>query len=120
MFGYYFSQGLDFSGEGFTKINGLLLSDFSEEIDKYMFERHELGKVPEKPQLKVPPKFWDYMRSIEELESPYKTDCVVRLLDCDYIQKEAIVNAVERIKEQTRSDGLLHTLSNLWRRKTKV
>jgi hypothetical protein len=76
-----------------------------------MFEKHELGRNPQKPVMTVPPKFWEYVRSIEELKSPYKTDCAVRLLDCDYRLKEAIVQASEKIRGQTKSDGLLHTLS---------
>jgi len=111
MLGYYFSQGLNFDTEQYKKTNALLLSGFSDKIDQYMFEKHQLGKNPQKPELRVPPKFWEYVRSIEELESPYKTDCAVRLLNCDYRLKEAIVQTVEKIKEQTRSDGLLHTLS---------
>lgn len=111
MLGYYFSQILNFDRERYKKTNALLLSGFWDKIDQYIFEKHELGKNPQKPEMRVPPKFWEYVRSIEELESPYKTDCAVQLLDCDYRLKEAIVQTVEKIKEQTSSDGLLHTLS---------
>ena len=111
MLGYYFSHGLVFDTEQYKKTNALLLSGFSDKIDHFMFERHELGRNPQKPAMIVPPKFWEYVWSIEELQSPYKTDCAVRLLDYDYRLKEAIVQGVEKIKEQTKSDGLLHTLS---------
>ncbi|MDV2988705.1 MAG: hypothetical protein P3T54_00880 [Dehalogenimonas sp.] len=111
MLGYYFSQGLVFETEQYKKTNALLLNGFSDNIDLYMFEKHELGRNPQKPVMTVPPKFWEYVRSIEELKSPYKTDCAVRLLDCDYRLKEAIVQASEKIRGQTKSDGLLHTLS---------
>lgn len=110
MLGYYFSQILNFDRERYKKTNALLLSGFWDKIDQYIFEKHELGKNPQKPEMRVPPKFWEYVRSIEELESPYKTDCAVQLLDCDYRLKEAVVQTVEKIKEQTSSDGLLHTL----------
>jgi hypothetical protein len=111
MLGYYFSQGLIFDTEQYKKTNALLLNGFSDKIDQYMFEKHELGRDPQKLEMIVPPKFWEYIRSVEGLESPYKADCAVRLLDCDYRLKEAIVQAVEKIKGQTRSDGQLHTLS---------
>lgn len=111
MLGYYFSQGLDFNKGRLKKTNALLLSGFSDKIDQYMFEKHELGRNSQKPAMMIPPIFWEYVRSIEELKSPYKTDCAVRLLDCDYRLKEAIVQAAEKIKAQTKSDGLLHTLS---------
>lgn len=109
--GYYFSQGLIFDAKQYEKTNALLLSGFSDKIDEYMFEKHELGKNPEKPGLRMPPKFREYIQTIEELELAYKTDCAVRLLDYDYALKESIMNAVEKIKEQTMSDGLLHTMS---------
>lgn len=111
LLGFYFSQGLSFDTKQFKKINALLLSGFSEDIDKYMFEKHELGKQPHKPEANMPPKFKEYIQSIEQLESPYKTNCIVRLLDCDYKLKELFVNTTEKIKQQTRSDDSMHSFS---------
>jgi hypothetical protein len=102
---------LYFETEEFKKLNALSLSGFSSKIDQYIFEKHELGKNPQKPEQKMPPKFKQYMKTIEGLKSPYKTDCAVRLLDFDSRGRELFVDTAEKIKRQTRKDGKLHSFS---------
>ena len=111
LLGFYFSQGLYFKTEEFKKFNGLLLSGFSTDVDRYIFEKHELGKNPKKPWQEMPQQFKEYIKAIEGLESPYKTDCAVRLLEFDYKGRELFVDAAEKIKQQTRNDNVLHSLS---------
>ncbi len=111
LLGFYFSQGLYFETEEFKKLNALSLSGFSTDIDRYMFEKHELGKNPQKPEQKMPPKFKEYIRTIEELKSPYKTDCAVRLFDFNHEGRVLFVDTAEKIKQQTRSDNGLHSFS---------
>jgi len=111
LLGYYFSQGLYFGTEEFKKLNALLLSGFSTNIDRYIFEKHELGKNPKKPEQEMPPQFKEYLKTIEELKSPYKTDCAVRLLDFDHEGREVFVDTAEKIKQQTRNDNDLHSFS---------
>lgn len=111
LLGFYFSQGLYFETEDFKKLNALSLSGFSTDIDRYIFEKHELGKHPKKPEQKMPPQFKEYIETIEELKSPYKTDCAVRLFDFDHKGRELFVDTAEKIKQQTRNDNALHSLS---------
>jgi len=113
LLGFYFSQGLFFETEDFKKINGASLSGFSDEIDRFFFEKYECGKNPQKPKQKMPAKFEEYLRNIEDLESSYKTDCAVRLLDLGYQGRELFVNAAEQSKEKTISDGDLHSFSTV-------
>ncbi|MFC1928465.1 hypothetical protein ACFLXK_02540 [Chloroflexota bacterium] len=111
MLGFYFSQGLYFKTEEFKKLNGLLLSGFSTKIDQYMFEKHELGENPKKPEQEMPQHFEEYIKTIERLRSPYKTDCAVRLLEFDYKGRQLFVDTAEKIKQQTKDDNVLHSLS---------
>jgi len=108
LLGFYFSQGLNFETKDFKKINGAYLSGFSDEIDQYIFEKHECRKNPQKPKQKMPAGFEDYLKTIEKLESSYKTDCAVRLLDLSYQGRELFVSATEQIKEKSKNDGDLH------------
>ena len=111
LLGFYFSQGLYFKTEDFNKLNGLFLSGFSTDIDRYIFEKHELGKNPKKPEQEMPQQFKEYIMDIEGLKSPYKTDCAVRLLELDYKGRQLFVDTAEKIKQQTRDDNVIHSLS---------
>lgn len=111
LLGFYFSQGLYFETDEFKKLNALSLSGISTEIDRYIFEKHELGKSPKKPEQRMPPQFKEYIKNIEELESPYKTDCAVRVLNFDHEGRELLIDTTEKVKQQTRDDNGLHSFS---------
>lgn len=113
LLGFYFTQGLYFDLDEFKKSNGVALSGFSVDIDRYCFEKHELGMDTEKPTQKMPPGFAEYVSALEELESPYATDCAVRLLDLNYESRRLLVVTAEKIKQQTREDGQLHSFSTV-------
>jgi hypothetical protein len=113
LLGFYFSQGLFFETDDFKKLNSLSLSGFSDEIDRYIFEKHEVGKNPQKPKQKMPSKFEEYLEAIEGLNSPYKTDCAVRLLDLNYKTREFFINTIDETKKKTRTDNGLHTFSTI-------
>jgi hypothetical protein len=61
----------------------------------------------------MPPKFEEYIKAIDGLDSPYKTDCAVRLLDLDYKTRELFVNAADKTKEKTRGDNGLYSFSTV-------
>ena len=111
LLGYYFSQGLYFETDEYKQLTHLVLSGLSLDIDKYMFEKYELGKNVEKPKQKMPEGFEEYISEIERLEFPYKTDCAMRLLNLSYKDRELFVNDVGKTKEKTKSDGRLHNFS---------
>ncbi len=113
LLGFYFSQGLYFDTAEFKKMDGLALSGFSDEIDKYFFEKYERGKEPQKPKQRMPSRFEEYLRGVESLESPYKTDCAMRLLDLGYQGREMFVNAAEQAKEKCIKDNSLHSFSTV-------
>jgi hypothetical protein len=111
LLGFYIHRGLYFKSDIFENINGLYLFSYSDEIDKFMFDKYELGKNPIKPKLKFPSGFEDYIVQVEKLESAYKTDCIMRLLDLDYQSREFFMESMEQIKDKTRNDSGLHSFS---------
>jgi len=113
LLGFYFSQGLYFDTDEFKKIDGAALTGFSEKVDRFFFEKYECGKNPQKPKQKMPALFEEYLKNIELLKSPYKTDCAVRLLDLGYQGREMFVNAAEQAKEKSVKDNGLHSFSTV-------
>src|SRR5579875_1341933 len=111
LLGFYFSQGLFFETDEFAEIDGAGLTGFSEDIDRYMFEKYVSGMNPQKPQQQMPAQFREYLQTIENMESSYKTDCAIRLLDLGSEGRELFINAVERAKEGTVHDGGIHSFS---------
>ncbi len=111
LLGFYFDQGLFFETDEFAEINGAAFTGFSEDIDRYMFEKYVCGMNPQKPQQEMPAKFREYLQTIENMESSYKTDCAIRLLDLGSKGRENFVDAVERAKEGAVNDGDLHSFS---------
>lgn len=113
LLGFYLSQGLYFETDEFKKMNGVALTGFSDNIDKFFFEKYECGKNPKKPKQKMPAQFEEYLQNIESLESPYKTDCAIRLLELGYQGKEMFINAAEQAKERAVKDNGLHSFSTV-------
>src|SRR5260370_22062809 len=111
LLGFYFDQGLFFETDEFAEINGAAFTGFSEDIDRYMFEKYVCGMNPQKPQQPMPAKFSEYLQTIEKMDSSYKTDCAIRLLDLGSEGRENFVVAVERAKESTVNDGAIHSIS---------
>lgn len=112
LLGFYFSQGLYLKLEEFEKASTLSLSGLSTDIDRYNFEKYECGRDAfPKPEQLMPTKFKELIEAIEGLVSPYKTDCVVRLLELDHKGRQTFINAAEKIKQQTLDDNILHSVS---------
>ena len=61
----------------------------------------------------MPAKFREYLQTIEKMESSYKTDCAIRLLDLGFKDRENFVNAVERAKESAVNDGGIQSFSTV-------
>ncbi len=111
LLGYYFRQGLYFKTNDFKKVGAVSIYGFSSEIDQYMLEKYELGKNPAKPKQEMPEKFEEYLKTVENLNSSYKMDCAIRLLDLDYQRRKDFINMAEKTKEKTKNDRKLHSFS---------
>ncbi|MCD6283853.1 hypothetical protein J7J12_01195 [bacterium] len=113
LLGFYFSQRLYFETDKFKRMDRVALTGFSNDIDRYLFEKYERGENPKKPKQKMPTQFEKYLQNIESLESSYKTDCAMRLLDLSYQGREMFVNAAEQVKEKTTKNDGLHSFSTV-------
>jgi len=111
LLGFYISQGLFFETDEFAEIDGAGLTGFSEDIDRYMFEKYVRGVNSPKPQQQMPTQFREYIQTIEKMESSYKTDCAIRLLNLDSENREHFVAAIEQAKKGTMNDGSIHSFS---------
>jgi len=111
LMGLYLSRGLYFEDGKFAKIDGASFSGFSAEIDKYIFEKHQTSLKAVKPHQKSPDGFDAYLSAISELNTPYKTDCVIRLLDLSYKGRENFVKSVVSLKDKVKSGKSLGSFS---------
>ena len=57
---------------------------------------------PQKPQQEMPAKFREYLQTIEKMESSYKTDCAIRLLELGSKGREDFVAAVDQAADHRR------------------
>jgi len=111
LLGCYFTQGLYLEGDNFKKANAVYMGGYSRIIDKYMIEKYELGRNLEAPRQEMPENFEEYLKAIENLNYPYKTDCVMRLLELDYQGRKDFIKLSEIAKDKTKSDRQIHSFS---------
>jgi hypothetical protein len=76
-----------------------------------MFEKHERSLKPENPSQQSPEGFNDYLLAISKLNTPYRTDCAIRLLDLGYKGREDFVKSVESLKNKVKSGSSLESFS---------
>lgn len=111
LLGLYLSRGIYFEDGEFDKYNAASFSGVSEEIDKYIFEKHETSLNPSLPHQKSPDGFDDYLPAIAQLGTPYRTDCAMRLLDLGYKGRENFIKSVESLKNKVKSGKKLESFS---------
>jgi hypothetical protein len=59
----------------------------------------------------MPPGFSDLIRDIESLQSIYRTDCAIALLDMNGKARSKILEVIDAAKSATRADGEQHSIS---------
>lgn len=111
LLGLYLSRGIYFEDGEFDKYTNASFSGFSDEIDKYLFEKHETSLIPSKPSQKSPPGFDEFLSAVSKLNTPYRTDCAIRLLDLGYKGRENFIKSVESLKERVLSGKNLESFS---------
>ncbi len=113
LLGFYLNQGLYLEGQEFNDIDGAYFSGYSDEVDKYFFEKYENHKNPKKPEPKIRKLVMRYIDAIKKINPPYKTDCIIRLLDMSDEGRENIIKGIEHVKSNTIKDNNLHSLSTI-------
>jgi hypothetical protein len=111
LLGFYLAQGMYFTSEEFQGATALGLSGFSEQIDEYVHRKYDKHEQVERPEAPMPPGFSELIRDIELLQSMYRTDCAIALLDMGGRARSKIVELIEAAKSATRADGKQHSVS---------
>lgn len=111
LLGLYLSRGLFFEEGELAKVDRASFSGFSAEIDKYLFEKHETSLEASKPHQKSPDGFDAYLFAISELNTPFRTDCVMRLLDLSYRGRKRFVESIELLKGKVKSGKPIESFS---------
>lgn len=117
LLGLYITQGLYLEGKRFDKYNAISFSGFSEEIDKYYYEKYECGISSQKPKVKMSDEVMTFIKNIERIDPPYKTDCIIRILDMSEESRNNFLKSIEKIKDDARRDNELHSISILMEKK---
>jgi len=111
LLGFYLAQGMHFDSEEFQGMTAVGLSGFSEEIDEYVHRKYDEHEQVRRPQAPMPPRFSDLIRDIESLQSMYRTDCAIALLDMNGKARSKILEVIDAAKSATRADGEQHSIS---------
>jgi hypothetical protein len=112
LLGYYLDQKLNFDREEFKSVNQdipffIALGGFSKLVDDFMIKKYQLKENPPKPIIKIPNGFKDLIFSIDKLDTPYRTHCILRLLDLRFIDQENLLKSIKYCKNlYTRDDKL--------------
>src|SRR5262249_41291327 len=109
--GFYLSHGLRFDMDDFTGMDSVGISGFSEEVDRWVFERFELGQNTTAPRFAESKEFSEFLADIEQAGDDYRTDCAFALLDLSSAGRGQFMDMVVRTKEQSRKDLGLHSFS---------
>ena len=105
LLGYYLVQGMYFSAEELSSINALGIAGLSAKIDKYVFERFELGLSPPIPKAPMPPGFEEFLNAVEQIGGDYSIDCGIALLDLSYRGRSDFMESVRQAKSSANSGG---------------
>jgi len=111
LLGFYLAQGMYFDSEEFQGMSAVGLTGYSEEIDEYVHRKYDEDEDVPHPQAPMPPGFSNLIRDIESLQSMYRTDCAIALLDMNGKARSKIVEVIDSAKSATRADGEQHSIS---------
>ena len=112
LLGYYFDQKLNFDKEEFKSVNQdipffIALGGFSKLVDDFMIKKYQLKENSNKPTIKMPNGFKDLIFAIDKLDTPFRANCILRLLDLGFIDQENLLKSIKYCKNMyTRDDKL--------------
>jgi len=116
LLGYYLDQKLNFDREEFKSVNQniphfITLGGFSKLVDDFMMKKYQLKKKSSKPTIKIPDGFKDLIFAIDKLDTPYRTHCILRLLDLGFIDQENLLKSIKYCKELYKGDNKVGSFS---------
>lgn len=109
--GFYLSQGMCFDTDEFEGLNHLGLSGMSRDVDRWVYEKFDLGRDVDPPRTPMPDGFSDFLRDIERTGDDYRTDCAITLLNHSGRGRKRFMEMVKLTKERSRLDKGFHSFS---------
>jgi hypothetical protein len=109
--GFYVSHGMRFDAEEFKGMHAVGLSGFSDDVDRWVYEKFELGRQVDPPRPPMPDAFSDFLRDVELTGDHYRTDCAIALLELSSFGREQFIEMVAQTKRRSIEDKGLHSLS---------
>jgi len=109
--GFYLSHGMRFDMSDFEGMDDVGLSGFSDDIDRWVYEKFERGQNIDPPQSPVVEGFYDFLADVERTGDNYATDCALTLLDLRVGERKQFMEMVVQTKELSRQDKALHSFS---------
>jgi hypothetical protein len=109
--GFYLSQGLCFEADQFQGLDLVGLSGMSNDIDRWVYEKFELGRDVRPPRTLMPTGFSDFLKDIERTGDDCRTDCAIALLDHSGPARKRFMEMVAQTKGRSRQDKAFHSFS---------
>jgi len=113
MLGLFLDQGLYLFGEDFKGYNAVSFSGYSDKIDEYFFNKYETKKNQKKPKPNIEKEVQQLIEAIKKLNQPYKTDCIIRILDMGSESRIELLKSINICKKATTKDKNAHDFSLL-------
>ena len=111
LLGFYISQGMYFNTEEFSNITDLYLNGFSDEIDEYVYRKHDVHEDVRPPAAPALEGLSELITGIERLSNLHRTDAALALLDMSGPSRKTILEMIEKTKDSTRCDRSGHSFS---------
>ena len=105
LLGFYLNHSMPFNP---SKV-GFCIVGASAEVDRWVFERYQLGKAVEPPFPTGPDGFNEFIAEIERSRSMHRTNCALALLDLCERERSEFMAAVSIVKQRTIEDQQSHS-----------
>jgi hypothetical protein len=109
--GFYLSHGMRFETDQFVGMDSVGLSGFSDDVDRWVYEKFELGHQVDPPCSPMPEGFGDFLKDVERSGDEYRTDCALTLLELGSEGRKSFVQMIADTKERSLQDKGLHSFS---------
>ena len=116
LLGYYLDQKLNFDRKEFKRVNQdmpffIALGGFSKLVDDFIIRKYQLKKKAIKPTIKMLNGFKDLIFAIDKLDTPFRTHCILRLLDLGFIDQENLLKSIKYCKKLYTRDNKIGIFS---------
>jgi hypothetical protein len=107
-FGFYLLSGLDFGSWNLAEPDHILISNFTDDIDRYYLHKQGLRSVPtEKPRWAIPDLLKTILRELQRIKQPGWIEASCILLDVPASSMNMVFKVWQRKRRDVAKDGML-------------